>query len=361
MSERKLVLRKVSDRRDVALDGEVTIGRTEDSRLRLTEGSPSRNHARISVSAGGATLVDLGSTNGTYVNGVRLKANEPVPLKSGDKLRFDVEEYEFRIEGGTPAADPAKTMLRAPEASTRPNVVPIAAAPPAAPASPPPPVATPAAAASGASAKRPGSWVDQDRPADNKTKFLTADEIAKMQQSMQRPAAAPAARVSGPHLAVNSGSLAGRTFALDAGDADKAEWTIGSQDDREIVLADSGVSALHAKLVYEGRRWKLMDQMSANGTFVNDKRANISYLGSGDRLRFGPVECTIKLNGGGLGGLLGGGVAADSTPSPAAPRAARRDDSGGTGGGLSKRTLVIAAASFILTVIVVLVLLRNLT
>jgi pSer/pThr/pTyr-binding forkhead associated (FHA) protein len=355
MSERKLVLRKVSDRRDIALDGEVTIGRTEDSRLRLTEGSPSRNHARISVAGGGATLVDLGSTNGTYVNGVRLKANEPVALKSDDKLRFDVEEYEFHIEGGAPAADPGKTMLRAPEASTRPNVVPNAAAPPAAP------VATPVAAASGASAKRPGSWVDQDRPADNKTKFLTADEIAKMQQSMQRPAAAPAARVSGPHLAVNSGGLAGRTFALDAGDADKAEWTIGSQDDREIVLADSGVSALHAKLVYEGRRWKLMDQMSANGTFVNDKRANISYLGSGDRLRFGPVECTIKLDGGGLGGLLGGGVAADSTPTPAAPREARRDDSGGTGGGLSKRTLVIAAASFILTVIVVLVLLRNLT
>jgi pSer/pThr/pTyr-binding forkhead associated (FHA) protein len=360
MSERKLVLRKVADRRDVALEGEVTIGRTEESRLRLTEGSPSRNHARISVAGGGATLVDLGSTNGTFVNGVRLKANDPVALTSGDKLRFDVEEYEFRIEGGEPAADAAKTMLRAPEASTRPNAVPIAAA--AAPAPPPPPVAAPAAAAGAATPKRPGSWVDQDRPADNKTKFLTADEIAKMQQSMQRPAAAPAARVSGPHLAVNSGSLAGRTFALDAGDADKAEWTIGSQDDREIVLADSGVSALHAKLVYEGRRWKLMDQMSANGTFVNDKRANISYLGSGDRLRFGPVECTFKLDGGGLGGLLGGGVAADSAPAPAAARDAAASGSGSrAGGGLSKRTLVIVLASFVVTVIIVLVLLRNLT
>ena len=41
---------------------------------------------------------------------------------------------------------------------------------------------------------------------------------------------------------------------------------------------DSGVSALHAKIANEGERWKVIDQMSANGTFVNGKRANVSYL-----------------------------------------------------------------------------------
>ncbi len=60
---------------------------------------------------------------------------------------------------------------------------------------------------------------------------------------------------------------------------------------------DSGVSALHAKIVNEGERWKVLDQMSANGTFVNGKRANVSYLSSGDRVRFGPVECVFHTDG----------------------------------------------------------------
>ncbi len=34
--------------------------------------------------------------------------------------------------------------------------------------------------------------------------------------------------------------------------------------------------------------------MSANGTFVNGKRSNMSYLDNGDRIRFGPVECIFK-------------------------------------------------------------------
>ena len=37
--------------------------------------------------------------------------------------------------------------------------------------------------------------------------------------------------------------------------------------------------------------------MSANGTFVNGAKSNISFLASGDRIRFGPIECVFQLPG----------------------------------------------------------------
>ena len=71
--------------------------------------------------------------------------------------------------------------------------------------------------------------------------------------------------------------------------------------DREIARA----RALHAKLVSDGKRWKVVDQLSANGTFVNGKRCNVSYLAAGDRIAFGSVECTFQLPKGGAADLFG--------------------------------------------------------
>ena len=44
----------------------------------------SRRHARVHVSAHGVTIEDLGSTNGTFVGGVRI--TEPTPLQRGDRI-----------------------------------------------------------------------------------------------------------------------------------------------------------------------------------------------------------------------------------------------------------------------------------
>ena len=48
--------------------------------------SVSRRHARVMVASGLATLEDLGSKNGTFVNGIRL--GSPVALRDGDELRI---------------------------------------------------------------------------------------------------------------------------------------------------------------------------------------------------------------------------------------------------------------------------------
>ena len=50
--------------------------------------SISRRHARLDLKGEKYTLSDLGSVNGTSVNGTRLTPNEPHPLKNGDLIEF---------------------------------------------------------------------------------------------------------------------------------------------------------------------------------------------------------------------------------------------------------------------------------
>ena len=55
----------------------------------------SRSHARIVKSGDKASIVDLGSKNGTFVNGVKCSANVAVTLNSGDKITLSDEEFTF--------------------------------------------------------------------------------------------------------------------------------------------------------------------------------------------------------------------------------------------------------------------------
>ena len=48
----------------------------------------SRDHALLKRSSRAITITDLGSTNGTAVNGVRLAPNSPETLRDGDELRL---------------------------------------------------------------------------------------------------------------------------------------------------------------------------------------------------------------------------------------------------------------------------------
>ena len=63
---------------------EVLIGRTEDNDVVLLQGGVSRRHARVYVDGSGAWAEDLGSANGTLVNGKRLE--QPRRLREGDEI-----------------------------------------------------------------------------------------------------------------------------------------------------------------------------------------------------------------------------------------------------------------------------------
>lgn len=90
-------------------EGENMIGREEDAAAWIESASVSRRHARIVVSDGRATLEDLGSKNGTFVRGQRIRS--PVALANGEEIRVGVVALRFRA---FEAADSTRTPPASP-------------------------------------------------------------------------------------------------------------------------------------------------------------------------------------------------------------------------------------------------------
>ena len=80
-----------------------TIGRTRDCDLCLTDLSVSRMHALLVRREDGWVLSDLGSHNGTRLNGWLVR--EPVQVRAGDRVEFG--SMAFIIQGDPPAAPSA--------------------------------------------------------------------------------------------------------------------------------------------------------------------------------------------------------------------------------------------------------------
>ena len=76
----------------------ISIGRNRTSQIVLNNNTISKDHAIIEFDQdGNAIIKDLNSSNGTYVNGQRLKFN-PIRLKTGDKITFGKYDAEFTFE-----------------------------------------------------------------------------------------------------------------------------------------------------------------------------------------------------------------------------------------------------------------------
>src|SRR4051794_41866676 len=76
------------------LGDELVIGR-EDAGLVIDDPEISRRHARVAPVDGGVVVEDLGSTNGTFVNGERATA--PVTLKESGIIRLGTTEVAVHI------------------------------------------------------------------------------------------------------------------------------------------------------------------------------------------------------------------------------------------------------------------------
>lgn len=74
-------------------EGGFTIGRADGQDLQLPAGNVSRRHGRIQATDKGLLLEDLGSTNGTFVDGKKLQANEPQLIKPGQKISIAGVEF----------------------------------------------------------------------------------------------------------------------------------------------------------------------------------------------------------------------------------------------------------------------------
>ena len=95
--------------RDVSLSGECVVGRGTDVDFVLTDTMASRRHVRLTKDGPAWVAEDLGSRNGTLVNGQRVQRQG---LKDGDLLRVGGTELIFRDEA-SPAAAPKALVVPA--------------------------------------------------------------------------------------------------------------------------------------------------------------------------------------------------------------------------------------------------------
>jgi DNA-binding winged helix-turn-helix (wHTH) protein len=78
--------------------GETLVGRGEECGVKLPSSQVSRVHARVCIAEGTATVEDLGSKNGTWVNGEKREG--PTDLSDGDEVTFGTFRLLFRRGAG---------------------------------------------------------------------------------------------------------------------------------------------------------------------------------------------------------------------------------------------------------------------
>jgi pSer/pThr/pTyr-binding forkhead associated (FHA) protein len=346
MSEKFSAALVAQDGTEHALAGEVRVGRSADCDVTIEDPRVSRNHALLRVEEPQVMLEDLGSANGTLVNGLKLVGS--VELADGDEVQFD--KYKFRVViTGAPAAAPDSdativapmgddatvvSPLETPQAAVaepapKPAAPPAAKAPPPAAAEKPAPEEKPAPAERPPAAEKPapvssdlpGSWVDSGT--GEHTQFLSMDSVSEA-------APAPAGRSSDlPHLMVVVDAEVVDVMELEPGDGSEPDvWEIGREDSCEIMLQEPSVSARHAQLIHQGGRWRLVNLVSANGIYVNGEKRLTAYLADGDQIRLGLVNLVFRT----------------SVDAPATGSAPPRPGSGRAAAGSRKVALAGAAA-----------------
>ncbi len=113
------------------------------------------------------------------------------------------------------------------------------------------------------------------------TQVFSREEVGRLvEQAESAPDSDDVARLKGISAGVD-----GQIFALE-GD----RLVIGRADSCGICLKDNSVSSEHARLSHDSGGWRVVNLLSTNGTFVNNKKVSSAPLRNGDRLRLGRLE-----------------------------------------------------------------------
>jgi pSer/pThr/pTyr-binding forkhead associated (FHA) protein len=103
------ICQKRANLREVRLGPVTIVGRSADCQLRIASAEVSRRHCQLLLRADGLYLEDLGSANGTFLDGIRVPQNSPTYARPG--ARLDVGPARFLVDYATDAT----TQLTGPD------------------------------------------------------------------------------------------------------------------------------------------------------------------------------------------------------------------------------------------------------
>jgi pSer/pThr/pTyr-binding forkhead associated (FHA) protein len=121
MDGRSYVLRFISGKYQggefpISLDRQIIVGRSSDLDMVLVEDMVSRKHAKIAMQGDQIWIEDLGSTNGTFVNGEKIKRSR---LKEGDRVLIGTSILKLIASEGQTDNTDARVQLESVAAARR--------------------------------------------------------------------------------------------------------------------------------------------------------------------------------------------------------------------------------------------------
>lgn len=237
---------------------EITIGRKEGNTIRLTDRNVSRRHAKLQKQSGTYLLQDLGSYNGTIINGTRV--SDTRSIKHGDQIVIGdyklaiVEESAAQV--GTPSAaastPPATAAMTAPDA----------------------PMMAPPSAGAGGHVGQPTIPAIPSALPVNPEAIVVPEDIQQLRLVFLAPAGTP-----GPVSISKLPMLLGRSEVAD------------------ISLPFSSISREHARITLDNGQLVIEDLGSSNGVTVNGTKVNRQAIQKGDLCTMGVVEFRVALHG----------------------------------------------------------------
>jgi pSer/pThr/pTyr-binding forkhead associated (FHA) protein/TolA-binding protein len=246
---------------------EITIGRQEGNTIRLTERNVSRRHARLLRQNGHVVVEDLGSSNGTRINGERISGQSSV--KDGDLIQIGDYDLAVQSEAAAAAGPPTARMRPAPSPKDEPSD-------PDGGSEPETETETPVQEDE---ANASPSAAEQRR---HSTAIIRMDHV----ESTRSRRVEELEPEDAPRLVVVSSELKGQEYACI-----RTELKIGRTDDNDIVIDHRSLSRTHAKIVREENgEWRIIDMQSANGLTVNGETYAQASLASGDVIELGHVK-----------------------------------------------------------------------
>jgi NADPH-dependent 2,4-dienoyl-CoA reductase/sulfur reductase-like enzyme/pSer/pThr/pTyr-binding forkhead associated (FHA) protein len=233
-----------------------SIGRQAGADFLLDNGSVSRRHAEVSYANGQYILRDVGSANGTFVNGNRLDPGSTRLLKHNDRLRFGNVAYAF-IASGVDRATTRSSGRAASPGSTAFHQMATGFYDPASAGNAPPPQGQPILNADG-SLLLPGA-----------TEAIPASVVASFKTVL-----------------VVVGRDKPAVYRLKQG----KRIRMGRDKGSDIVLPDVAASRLHAEVFHASDGYYVRDLDSSNGVVVNSAKIAHPYrLAHGDRIVIGSI------------------------------------------------------------------------
>ncbi len=303
------ILRSLKNQEEHSLEGEMIVGREVECAIAIRSGHISRYHAKINVMRSGVYIEDLHSTNGTFVNGKRIKGR--VRLSLGDEVTFD--DVAYRVTS-TQSGDQEQTMLSPRHGAKDVDEVPANQPQPSNvepfPSSVPKPAAQKAASQNKSddipahadytppiqqaepepvSESQPQ---ESEAPGTDNTRILSGTQL---EQYVERNRAThrEVSVGEGPRLIIMTAPLRGKCFQIED-DVLATHWQIGRSPDSDIRLTDKTISSDHARITQLTEGFEIKATHAKNGIIINGIPKTRAELQHDDVIQIGSTELVFK-------------------------------------------------------------------